>query len=563
MDRRFLAAIGLMMLVVLAPTFLFKRRPTPSLPAAGAVPTIGAPDTATVTSGTATAVPSPAPTAAAPAPRQTSLPEDTVSVRSGLYEYVFSTRGARLIGARLLRYRSMAVAPAGQGFTEPEAELVQPEDGLFALTLVAGGDSLPLGNVSFTPSATDLRVEGRTTLTFTATVEGAAAEVTYAFRPDDYRIDVAGRVTGLGPTGGLLLVGMGSGIRNTEADSTLNYRDYALVVRRPGRDPQAIPFRKFDVDSTRTEAGPFDWAALKSKYFVIGAFAADSAASWAAAEVRRTDPAKLPHRARLRLSLPVASSGAFGWSVYAGPMEYPRLGAMGREFNDVNPYGWPGFRTVMRPFALGFRWLFVQMHERLGLAYGVVLLLTGVLLRLILWPLNQKAMRSAMEMQALQPKLQALQARYKEEPQKLQQEMFALYKEHNVNPMSGCWPMLLPMPILLAIFFVLNSTIEVRGVPFLWFPDLARPDPLYIIPVVSGLAMFALSKLGQRGLPPNPQAKLMVFMMPAMMTLFGFNFASGLNLYWAASNIASLPQQYLIGRERMRRQGAPVVGTKR
>jgi len=164
-----------------------------------------------------------------------------------------------------------------------------------------------------------------------------------------------------------------------------------------------------------------------------------------------------------------------------------------------------------------------------------------------------------MEMQAIQPKLQDLQARYKNDPQRQQQEMMRLYKEHGVNPLGGCWPMLLPMPILLAIFFVLQGTIEIRGVPFLWFPDLARSDPFFIIPIVSGLSMFALSRLSQRGLPPNPQAQMMTYMMPVMMTIFGFSFASGLNLYWTASNLASLPQQWLIGKERMKRLNPSVV----
>ena len=203
-------------------------------------------------------------------------------------------------------------------------------------------------------------MSGETPVTFTATrsaTNGATTtvEITYTFSPDDYRMAVRGRVTGLGPNGGLLIVGLGEGIRNTEADSSLNARDFALVVRLAGKDPQAITFRKPSMGETRTEPGPFTWAAVKSKYFVLGVFARDSAARWAAAEMRREDPAKLPHFAALRLSLPVAADGSFGWRTYAGPMEYPRLGAMGDEFNDVNPYGWPGFRTLLRPIALGFR----------------------------------------------------------------------------------------------------------------------------------------------------------------------------------------------------------------
>jgi len=234
-------------------------------------------------------------------------------------------------------------------------------------------------------------------------------------------------------------------------------------------------------------------------------------------------------------------------------MEYDRLRAVGHDFDDVNPYGWPGFRTLIRPVAVGARWLLVWMHETLFLSYGMVLVAFGVMIRLLLWPLNQKAMRSAMQMQAIQPQMKEVQERHKKDPQKAQQEMFKLYKEHGVNPMGGCWPMLLPMPVLLALFFVLQNTIELRGAPFLWIADLSRHDPLYVIPLVMGISMFAVSKIGQIGLPPTPQTKMMVYVMPVMMTFFFFRFASGLNLYYAVQNIASIPQQWMLSRERLKR----------
>jgi YidC/Oxa1 family membrane protein insertase len=192
-----------------------------------------------------------------------------------------------------------------------------------------------------------------------------------------------------------------------------------------------------------------------------------------------------------------------------------------------------------------------------------VLIAFGILVRLVLWPLNQKAMRASTAMQAIQPQLQAIQERHKQDPQKLQQEMFKLYKENNVNPFGGCWPMLLPMPVLFALFFVLGNSIEMRGVPFLWFPDLSRPDPWYVIPILSGISMFGLSKVGQMGIKHTPQteaqAKMMLYLMPAMITVFGLQFASGLNLYWTVSNIASIPQQWLIGKERQKGVARQIV----
>src|SRR5205807_4137499 len=131
---------------------------------------------------------------------------------------------------------------------------------------------------------------------------------------------------------------------------------------------------------------------------------------------------------------------------------------------------------------------------------------------------NQKAMASQLRMQAVQPLMKQVQDRYKDKPDLLQKEMMRLYKEHNVNPLGGCLPMLLPWPVLIALFFVFANTIELRGVPFLWLPDLSRADPTYIIPIVMGLSMFALSKVGQKGMPPNPQTQTMLYIMPAMMT---------------------------------------------
>jgi YidC/Oxa1 family membrane protein insertase len=131
--------------------------------------------------------------------------------------------------------------------------------------------------------------------------------------------------------------------------------------------------------------------------------------------------------------------------------------------------------------------------------------------------------------------------------------MFKVYRSHGMTPFSpfmGCLPMLLPMPVFFALYFVFQNTIEFRDVPFLWLPDLALKDPYYITPLLMGLSMFVLSWIGMRAAPPNAQAKMMSYMMPVMFTVMFVNFASGLNLYYAVQNIAALPQQWIIARER-------------
>jgi YidC/Oxa1 family membrane protein insertase len=248
----------------------------------------------------------------------------------------------------------------------------------------------------------------------------------------------------------------------------------------------------------------------------------------------------------------ISASGRFGYELYVGPMEYPRLKAVGHDLDDLNPYGWAWLRPIIRPVAIGARWLLVWLHEKLGLAYGLGLVVFGVLIRIVLWPLNQKAMRASMAMQAIQPVLKEIQEKHKNDPQRLQQEMFKVYKEHKVNPFSGCWPLLLPWPILIALFFVFQNSIELRGQPFLWVPDLSRPDPLYIIPMVMALSMFGVTKIGQLGLAPNPQMKVMLYVMPIMMLVLFLNFAAGLNLYYSVQNLASIPQQWWIAKGRMK-----------
>jgi YidC/Oxa1 family membrane protein insertase len=564
MDRRTIWAILLMMAIAVAPAIFLKKPVAPPSTGAARPP---ASDTV-IRPDSAAAVPDSIdrPGSSAPAPPPRVAPADTTRVRgapdtvrvtSPLYTYGITTRGARLVEATLPRYRSMAPADRGQ-----VAQILAEDSRLLGLTLVLGQDTIPLREASFTASAESLAVTGPTQLRLSTSQGSVGVELTYTFRPDDYQIGVAGRVTGVGPNGGLLLVGMGPTLANTEADSNENHRALALVTKHDETD--RLDFGGLEPGESKTVSGPLEWGAIKSKYFVTGVLAFDSTAGGISGVTATglPGPAEQLTRADVRLSLPLPPAGTFSYTVYAGPMEYDRLRRIGHGFDDVNPYGWPGFRTVIRPLAAGVRWLLVWMHEHLHLAYGLVLVIFGILVRVVLWPLNQKAMRANMQLQAVQPLMKEIQEKHKNDPQKVQQEMFKLYKEHGVNPLGGCWPLLLPMPVLFALFFVFQNTIELRGASFLWLPDLSRPDPLYVIPVLMGLSMYGLSKVGQMGMEPNPQMKLMLYVMPVMMTFLFLNFASGLNLYYAVSNIASIPQQWLLARERQKRTAKAIVEVK-
>ena len=547
MERRVILAIVLMLIVAVLPSILFP----PKKPAGR---TVGRSDsTATPELSPARAAPPVSPTV-----RPSDAPAETVWVTSPLYRLGFSTRGGALVHAEVLGYRSFAPADSRR-----PVQLVREGEPLLAHRSISGPgtDTTAWTDWNLTPSATRVQVgpEGReTTLTFTGEHGSTWIALEYRFLPGDYRLTVQGRAE----VGSTLLVGLGDGLRSVEADSMDDFRHYAVVTK--AAKTQSTAFQSFKPDERKILDGPFEWVGVKSKYFFLAALAVEENQPRLGAAVvqggARTVTASsllgrstVATRAAVAVTLP-APTGEFRYDVYLGPLEYRRLAQLGHDLDDANPYG--GFlRPIIQPVSVLVVNILIWMHDRLRLAYGWVLVVFGILVRALLWPLNQKAMESSLRMQAVAPLMKQIQDRHKNDPERLQREMMRLYKEHNVSPFGGCLPMLLPMPVLFALFFVFANTIAFRGVPFLWLPDLSRPDPFYIIPIVMGLSMFVLSKVGQIGMPPNPQTKMMLYFMPAFLTLLFLNFASGLNLYYAVSNIFSIPQQYLITMRRLRDQG--------
>jgi len=262
----------------------------------------------------------------------------------------------------------------------------------------------------------------------------------------------------------------------------------------------------------------------------------------------------------VRVGIPVDATGSYSYRTYLGPIERDRLLAIGDDLEEVNPYGWGFLRPILRPLVVGVLWVVEALHEGLSLGYGWVLIVIGVLMRVVLWPLNRKAMRSQVKTMAIQPLALDIKERYKDNPQRMQQETMKLYKEHGVNPLAGCVPLLIPMPVFFALFFVFQNTIALRGVPFMWLPDLSAPDPLYILPLFFGATMFLTMKLTQTA-APNPQMKMMMYVMPIMMTVMflWWGLPSGLLLYYSATNVATIPQQMLITSERKKLQAANPV----
>src|SRR5258705_168959 len=528
-----------MLIVAIAPSLIWPPKKTDGR-------TVGQSDSLP-TRPTAT-TPAPAPPSNLPTVQPSGPPAEKVWVPSPLYRLGFSTRGGALVDAQLVQCQSFA-----RGGSAQRVQLVPTERPLLVHRLVptGGGDTVSLADWTFRPSAPAVAVRGPTTLRFEADQRGAHVTLEYRFVPDEYHFDIHGNVGGLGGSGAVLVIGLSDGLRSIEADSLDDYRHYALVTK--ASKANRTDFSSLDPGERAVLDGPFEWAGVKSKYFFAAALALEENQPkfGGAIAVGLPRSGKKTARAAVDLTLAVPPAGDFRYGLYLGPLDHRRLAALDHGLDDANPYG--GFlRPVIHPVSIFVVNVLVWIHEHVSIAYGWVLILFGVVVRVLLWPLNQKAMESGIRMQAVAPLIKEIQERYKNDPEKLQREMLRIYKEHKVNPFGGCLPMLLPMPVLLALFFVFANTIEFRGVPFLWLPDLSRHDPFFIIPIMMGLSMFGLSRVGQIGVPPNPQTKMMVYFMPVMMTVLFLNFASGLNLYYAAQNLFSIPQQYLIAKRRLR-----------
>ena len=192
--------------------------------------------------------------------------------------------------------------------------------------------------------------------------------------------------------------------------------------------------------------------------------------------------------------------------------------------------------------------VFYQLTATLGFpSYGLAIILMTLVIKMIMYPLTVKQVKSMKGMQILQPKMKELQTKYKDKPEKLQQEMIKLYMETGVNPMAGCLPLVLQMPIFIIIFYGLRDFTFNGATSFLWLTDLAQPDPLYILPVLSALTTYYQQK--QTSTEMNQQAKMMLMFMPLFIGYISTTFSSGLVLYWVTMNTVQIVQQWWMSRE--------------
>ena len=547
MDRRFFLALFLSLIVIAVTQLLFPpAKPTPR-PQNTKDSTVRAASSSTTTNQTRTE--STSTSRVVPAIRSTAVDTihaaaETTVVQTAKAIYGFTNLGAAPTSVSIRDYKIKS--------TGNFVDLGIAGAPLLGYRILAPSDTIELSRVPFVLSRHT--ATGAEILTYTATVRGHNLSIAYTIPTDtasSYVMHVAGQITGEASPA-YLITELPKTLRPTEADTVGDHRSLAYSFK-PQRDRAgSVLFGSLDPGEKKLEAGPLNWVAVKNKYFVFGVLAPNNGPQFS--EVSLTGGARTSKVATTASASVVDEirDGTFAFDVYSGPQESQRLQRVGRDFDHVNPYGWRFLQGVVHPIASKVIQGLLWMHNRLSLSYGWVLIILGVLVRLALWPLNQSTMRSSLKMQELQPKLQAAQKKYKD-PVQQREAIMKVYHDAGVSPfagLTGCLPALLPMPILFALFFVFQNTIEFRGVPFFWLHDISVKDPFYILPLLMGASMYVLSWIGMRSAPPNPQAKMMGYMFPLMMTVVLLNMASGLNLYYTAQNIAALPQQWMLARER-------------
>jgi YidC/Oxa1 family membrane protein insertase len=226
--------------------------------------------------------------------------------------------------------------------------------------------------------------------------------------------------------------------------------------------------------------------------------------------------------------------------IYVGPKEIVSLKKSGLHLEKALRFGW--LDIIAKPLLLALRFF----NKYLG-NYGLSIIVLTIIIKILFWPLAAKSYKSMKEMQRIQPRIAQIRERFKNNKEQLNREVMQLYKTHKVNPMGGCLPMILQIPVFFALYYTLLGAIELRHAPFFfWIMDLSAKDPYYITPLIMGASMFLQQKMTPSAADPL-QAKIML-LMPVFFTFLFLNFASGLVIYWLVNNILSIGQQLYINK---------------
>jgi YidC/Oxa1 family membrane protein insertase len=544
-------------------------------------------DSTRADSASAAASPAPAPprepastrTPVLQATRPSQALERILHVETPLYDAEFSNLGARLVSVQLKRFASASGVSSvnGKAHRPRPGQDVPPGDRVvlaggptFELALGSGATFRPLTDVAYAATES-LDAGGQIrALTFTGRdAGGTQVRQTYRIHPGSYAIDleVEFQNVPVSPPISDYSLTVRSWPAFTEADRQSDQRALrasSLVGTNIHRDAARSIVRK-----PKIFEGNVVWAGVQSRYFVaaVALVRGTGRNVFSVGEEQPLAPDALAHLARgekpvqeiaintMVVSMPGPTQPANRFVLYAGPSEYAQLAQLsGTQLERVVDLGWSWIRPISAILLRVLNWIDAVLRN-----YGVAIIVLATLLRVLLHPLNMSSMKSMRAMQRLQPEMDRLRAKHKDDPTTMNTAIMTLYKENKVNPAGGCLPMLLQMPVLIALYQVLFNAIELRQAPFVgWMSDLSAPEllftvanfPIRLLPILMALSGLLL----QRMTPTNPQQAPTAYMMNVMMLVFFYNLPSGLVLYWTVMNLLSAIQQWLV----LRQDGGPI-----
>jgi YidC/Oxa1 family membrane protein insertase len=559
MERRVLLAVALSLLILFGFRYYQERGLGESKPArpANVVTPPPAPSAPAASEGQPPATSEGQPPAAsvekaerAPALGETQAVAQQLVIDSGIYRAVLDNRGGLITSWQLSKYKSAKggpfemIAEGHGGDTRPyPGSLVLDDAGLtrmanadpYAIQIVEG-EGKP-GSVLSPP----------VTISLTLTRGDFSVVKRYSFPGANYvahysvTLEKAGK-----PLPGRILLGEDIGpehehLMNPSGQLRAVYDQAGKVSR------EAAPK---DENEIKRIGGNILWVGLDMQYFAIIAV---PPRPFDAFELQRRPvktfglDGKEISRDLVRLTIPANGDAQF--QLYIGPKEQSNLESVpGANLQKVIDYGM--FSFLVRPLLVSLKWIDKYVHN-----YGVAIILLTLLLTLLLFPFRLKQMISMRKMQAVQPKIKAIQEKYKRykatDPKKaeMNQEIMAIYKAHNVNPLGGCLPLLLQMPLLFAFYSLLGYSIDLRQAPFFgWIHDLSAKDPYYVLPIIMGITMLISQKMTPMTPGTDPTQSKVMMIMPVVFTVMFLNVSSGLNLYFLCSNVFQITFQKIAER---------------
>jgi len=475
----------------------------------------------------------------APAPKP--APDKTVTIETDVYRLTFNLTGAQIIRAELLKY------PAMDDSSQPTVLLQQ--DGGRTYIVQSGvvgpaGTDYPTHLAPFEMVSSDTVMQGdQLPVTFVSESGGVRVTKTFTFERGKYVVDVEHKVENLtdqSVTPSVYLQITRDG--DDPADTSSFYHTFTgPAVYSEQEKFQKVSFSDIaDRDASFIKSADNGWFAMIQHYFV---------SAWVPPEgnLRNYEMAQVGDNLYAARSIETVGDIAPGASstlqtkLWVGPQDQDALEALAPGLDLVVDYGW--LTIIAKPLFILMTWI----HTFVG-NWGWTIVVLTILIKAVFYPLSAASYRSMAKMKLVAPRLKTLKEQYGDDRQKLNTAMMEMYRTEKINPLGGCLPILVQIPVFISLYWVLLASVEMRGAPWvLWVDDLSAQDPLYILPVIMMATMFLQIKLNPT--PPDPMQARVMMIMPLVFGGFMFFFPAGLVLYWVVNNILSIAQQWYITRK--------------